>query len=635
MIEKKDIRTTLFSIPVEGAGEALNRLRSEGPVGIVPKVAIVSLLKALERSGYPKSSYDFYDMDMLYPADDEIYEYLNSFRPHIVGLSAVVSTSYSQVKRVVRIIKEVLPGSWIVVGGNLSASAETVLRNTAVDLVVCGDGELALVALVNLMLQEPRKGDIETNHKLAKIPGVAFLENGELRLNGYGIPLPEKDLVYPDYELLAIGLKGKQEQLANYFRPALGAGLFHLDPRAYEPSRRPMMAGLFTSKGCTTKCTFCQRGTKGYRIMSVKALENHIIELKTKFNVGFIKILDESFGSNKNQAYQIAEVLHKHDMLWFGLARCKSMNDDDIAFYKSRGCSAMQFGIESGSQKMLDVMEKKFNVEDIYSRLESTNRHGIYSPLSILTGMPGETEETARETGQFLGKLAAMRGAHPEVIGYDLFYAMPFQGSPLWEYGQQIGAIPDDSDTVGSDKFLMDYSYCTFYKRYYINLNGAPAREVVFWEYIIRMEASRSYRNQLEKFKSQDNDNAVVNVHEASKERAKYQKTINPRHGLKYTAIRFTWATYLVDNFIIGNPTIDRLPRAIIYPLVKNLLYIEYLIQRMYKSNRRFAIYTAHSRNRTDPEKITSLRKVVQSGRLSAENQTSLDRIRISLNAGL
>ena len=103
----KNIKVSLCSVPVEGWGVRLDRKRSEGSLGIMPKVAIVSLVDAMKKAGFPKSSYDFYDIDMLYPSDNDIEEYFIKNKADVVGLSAVVSTSYMQVKRLAKIIKKV------------------------------------------------------------------------------------------------------------------------------------------------------------------------------------------------------------------------------------------------------------------------------------------------------------------------------------------------------------------------------------------------------------------------------------------------------------------------------------------------------------------------------------------------
>ena len=142
------MKISLCSVPVEGVGVKLDRGRSEGSLGIVPKVAIVSLVDSMKRAGYSKLSYDYYDIDMLYPNDDEIGIYFSRYKPNVVGLSAVVSTSYSQVARIASIIRQKVPDAWIVMGGNLAACSEAILVHTEVDLTVVGDGEVAWVEIL-------------------------------------------------------------------------------------------------------------------------------------------------------------------------------------------------------------------------------------------------------------------------------------------------------------------------------------------------------------------------------------------------------------------------------------------------------------------------------------------------------
>ena len=92
------------SVPVESPGATLLRKRSESCNPIMPKIAITSLLDWAEKNGF--SSCKFYDIDMLYPSDADIEKYFRENKADVVGLSAVVSTSYLQVKRLTRIIKK-------------------------------------------------------------------------------------------------------------------------------------------------------------------------------------------------------------------------------------------------------------------------------------------------------------------------------------------------------------------------------------------------------------------------------------------------------------------------------------------------------------------------------------------------
>lgn len=652
MKTKETIKVLLCTMPVEGAGQVLNRKRSDGPVGIVPKVAIVGLIKEMQKNGFPASSYDFYDIDMLYPDDAELEEFLQSCKPDVIGLSAPVSTSYAQVKRVSSMARAIFPDVWIVMGGHLSASAELILNKTEVDLVICGDGEIAWIETLEHILKFPDRNCFKIKDKFIEINGVAFLDNnGAIKLNGFGIPLKGEDISYPDYDILKLGVKNDPSLIWNYFRPGLSAGLFNFDERANDEGRGMYMASLFTSKGCTNRCTFCQRGTKSFRVMSLEKLEDHIIYLKENFDVGFIKILDESFGTNKKHAYKVADIMDKHGMLWFALGRCKSMDEEDIAYYKSKGCSAIQFGIESGSQRMLDLMEKRFKVEDVLATLTSCIKNGVYSPVSILLGMPGEDESTALETGRFLGLVAAAMGVHPQVINFDLFYAMPNQGSPLWEYGQINGVLPDDSDLDGSDSFMQKYSYITFYKRYYINLNGAATKELLFWEYLVRLEASRVFmqRNKsvvqkvgggvMEEFyKEHGTYKRGGGITEIYNEKNKKNKAINPRMSLRYKSVKFITISYIIDKYFVENSFINRVPRFIVYPLIKNLLYLEFLVQRMYRQNREFTIFQKNKKiNRIKLEcgKVESLRDIVIKNEKPVDQMTTIERTRHRLNVGV
>ena len=120
------MNVVLCSVPVESPGAKLRRKRSEGPNPILPKSAITQLNDWAVKNEFPPCK--FYDIDMLYPSDEEIEKYFRENNADVVGLSAVVSTSYMQVKRLARIIKKVNSNTVIVCGGYLTAAANTVLR---------------------------------------------------------------------------------------------------------------------------------------------------------------------------------------------------------------------------------------------------------------------------------------------------------------------------------------------------------------------------------------------------------------------------------------------------------------------------------------------------------------------------
>ena len=599
------MKALLCSTPVEGANSELDRERWEGPLGVVPQIAIISLINWMKLNGYTKDNYDFYDIYLLYPTDSEIKDYIKQYKPDVVGLSAVVSTSYSQVKRISKIIKDINPNIWVVVGGYITASSDTILRKCDVDLCFIGDGEIAWVKFLNYV---EKYGYNFIYEELEKIKGVSYLNNNNLCLTGYGDKIPNDQIPFPDYDILAQGMKNKPDGVEYYFREAKYSGWFHLDPRKNDKHRKPMVAGTNVSKGCVAKCTFCQRASKGYRTQSLENFKSHLIELKDKWNVGFVQILDENFGSDKKHSRDVAIILKELDLLWIATGiRCKSVNYDDLKFYKEHNCSALKFGVESGSDKILSIMEKKFNIDDVYNAIHACIKLNLYSPIALMLGMPGETEDTAKETGQFIGTVASMLNAHPKVIGYDLFYALPLPGTPLYEYGQFVGVIPDEPE--GEDTYLTKISNAGIYKRYYINLNGAHIKEVLWWEWAAKLEASRTYHSKTKNKKHIDNSALYVQEN-------KIATVVNPRLNLKYSSLKFTYFTRIFDDYIDGNKYVDMIPRVILYPFLKNMLYLEYLIQNIFASNRKNNMFNMMRVKRFDYyiDKVDqlSLRKVLK-----------------------
>ena len=144
------MKILLATVPVEPTFQKESPIsRSEGIFGILPKIAIVSLVHWMEKHGYSSDMYDYYDIDMTLPSDEEFIEYLKEYQPTIVGLSAVVSTSYKFTKEISLLVKKELPETIIMVGGNLAASAEILIKQTGVDFCVLGEGETILLNFMN------------------------------------------------------------------------------------------------------------------------------------------------------------------------------------------------------------------------------------------------------------------------------------------------------------------------------------------------------------------------------------------------------------------------------------------------------------------------------------------------------
>ena len=650
------MEVVLCSVPVEAPGDKLRRKRSEGTLPIMPKIAITSLNNWAVKNGFPACK--FYDIDMLYPSDNDIEEYFIKNKADVVGLSAVVSTSYMQVKRLAKIIKKVNKKTLIVCGGYLTASANTILHKTEIDACVVGDGEVAWVGILKFMKEhlKYKKSKIDIDEFL-KIKGIAVLDDSKnLKFSGYGQRLQSCDMTFPSFKYLKTGLQDNVEALQNYFKPFYNAEMLVMDDRAFEKGRRPMTASILLTKGCVAKCTFCQRGSKGYTVYDLDKLEAHLKDLRDNYNVGFLTVDDENFGSVKKFCYQAAELLHKYDMLWFaGGVRCTSVTKEDLLHYKNNGCISIKFGIESGDQTMLDIMEKKFTVHDIKKALYTCIDIGLYTSFQgFMLGMPGETLETCRQSGKFMGELAAKIRVPVDLLygNQDLLYTIPLVGTPMYEYGKQLGLIGQTIDD--EEKFLELTSNVGAYKRYFINLNGAPMSEVVFWDMLVFLEATRTYEKLMKNKK----------VDEKMKQKFIHQlrvKGINPQvrskqkkiqvMGASETKLDISFSQYFVTNFlrqhILFNKIVAKLPRFLVDPIVRYAVYFEYLIQKhLFKDSHNLHTVTNAKVNksiRISPEELDlsnttqkdrSLRTIVAKRIKKIDSENEMENLAAMLTRG-
>ena len=518
-----------------------------------------------------------------------------------------------------------------------------------------GNGEIAWVGLLDYYKKhlEVNKNVLDIE-KLLQIKGIAIIDEDELKFSGYGDTLPGCEMNFPDFEYLKSGLLDQETDVDNYFREFKDNEIFSMDSRSYEKNRKPNMVNMFTSKGCVAKCTFCQRGSKGYMVYDLDKLDKYLKHLVEDHNVGFIYIDDENFASNKKYTYQIAELFHKYNLLWFAAGvRCTSVVEADIIHYKKNGCCALKFGIESGSQTMLDIMEKKFTVEDIKKAVFTCYDNGLYSPaVGYMVGMPGESLKTAMESGKMMGEISAHIGVEPKIKmgAIDPYYAIPLVGTPLFEYGKQLGLIGRSVDE--EEEYLMMVSQVEAYKRYYMNFNGAPMSEVVFWDILIFLEATRTYVKLTEDKKittewSHKFSEAmrVRNQNPNVKRKEKIVQVMGDSGGKIDVSFNNYFVTNFVKEHIMYNKTIAKLPRWMVYPIVRYGIYFEFLLQKHFLKDKHVLHNTTNAKvnssirikdEEVDPLKTTqrdrSLRTIVAK-RVSA-NITEKEKILSSLTAG-
>ena len=576
----------------------------------VMSVGILRILSWIEKNGY---SGDIYDINNLRPSDEVLIKNFKRTKPTVVGLSATLSWCYPNVKRITKILRKLFPDTWIVVGGHLTASSNVVLRKTETDICIVGDGEIPFLKLLDYFKLHPTRYQIDYTG-LHQIKGLAFIDkNNKLKVTGSSNTeqLPASKMSYPDYDKLRLGLQefgGNGELIHEYFD--------QIKTRDYDPGtevgimfgekvdKNKKIATIFTSKGCVARCTFCQRAHKGYNAYVPNDLENHVIELKEKYNVGALIVVDENFGSNKKQSYEIARIMKKHDIIWTAMMRCTSVTYEDLKFYKEHNLVEISFGIESGSQKILDIMEKKYTLENIYNAISNCKKIGIKSGHDcFLLGMPGETEKTVKETAEFRALLAFVSEKNWS-FKTQPYLVIAIPGSPLYEYCQQIGVIGKSLDE--EENYLIRTSEQNNKNILnYVNKTDSSLKEVNYWFHLFGYASKKAHLNLIIK-NNKSIKHKLLQIYKqcikAEFSNVVFEFNLRKRFYKKQKFLKkIKWYILLLTNFLLSLGVVF-LPKAVLFSIVRVYANMKFNnLHKVYKSKKGKQKYNLFVENLDDP----------------------------------
>lgn len=454
-----------------------------------PPIAPLSLMKYLRKNGV-EAEVNFYHIDALRPPYEDVVAAIRAFKPDVFGISAVVSTAYAYTKKLARDVRAMFPDSLIVVGGNLAASAEVLLRRTETDLCVLGEGEIPFLEIVR------RAGTTRIAADFKDIPGVAVIDrDGSLHNSGYAPGLPNGDIWDFDVE----DIKDKSI-IENFIYPAFDANGRPIEnwirdhARSLEPHRRGKSIGsVVVSKGCVARCTFCHRWDKGLRHIPIDRVMRDINHLVENYNVGFVKIYAETFGNDKKWLSELCERLKPLDLvLMAGGVRVNALDKDWIHRLRDVGFVRLNFGNETGSAKMLEIMEKKVSLEDNYNAIKWTVEAGLKTGVALVLGMPGETPETIDETIEYCQTVLTY-SKDQDVSWMSTNYAQALPGTPLYEFARATGRIAPGID--GEEAYLIEISNQNAYDALdSINFTDFPLLTCMAWRPLVGIETRYHYQ---------------------------------------------------------------------------------------------------------------------------------------------
>ena len=308
------------------------------------------------------------------------------------------------------------------------------LAKDGIDFIVQREPEFIIKDLLSALK--------ENNDSYKQVNGIGYKEGDAIIINDpYPFIKNLDDLPIPDRSLLV--------QDIDYFNPIV---------------KRMPFTTMFTSRGCPGRCTYCTSPPFYGTTYRARSAENVIEELDIISKSGYKEIFfrDEMFTTDKQRVIDICEgILSKNlDLTWIASTRVGAVDKDLMKLMKSAGCHMLRYGVESGVQEILNTVKKGIKVEQTIKDFELTHKYKLDTHAHCMLGMPGETEETIKQTLKFVKKI------DPTIITFGI--CTPYPGTKLFE--QVLEKYPDVGD--GSNCDLEKLHTNSFYNEVYTDLSN-------------------------------------------------------------------------------------------------------------------------------------------------------------------
>lgn len=387
--------------------------------------------------------------DTTFSSKSDLKKYLLNEKPDCIAIYVNLMTKLN-VLELITFIKSnnSTKDARIVLGGpEVRYNAKDLLEHGA-DYVVIGEGEESTLELV-LRLQQ--KADLH----LEDIDGIGYKDkDGNIVFN------PERKLIsdvnklpFPNRD--GIDIKKYQD--------------------AWKKYHGQNAISVSTMRGCPYTCRWCSRAVYGltYRRRSPGKVTQELNEIKAKYNPDTIWFVDDVFTISHKWLTEFNEEMKKNNLKikYECITRADRMNEEVIKLMKDSGCFRVWIGAESGSQRIIDAMDRRVKVEQVREMIRLVRKYGIEAGTFIMLGYPGETEKDIEETIHHLKK------SNPD--HFTITVAYPIKGTEFFEEIEtnQIGAFDWESNTDRDRDFIRTYP-----KKYYDFAVRRVVNEVKFFQ---------------------------------------------------------------------------------------------------------------------------------------------------------
>lgn len=336
----------------------------------------------------------------------EVEGLLRRERPAILGISVFTHNRFESL-RLAALAKKVDPACLTVFGGpHATHDFQAILAgHREVDAVVLGEGEETFLDLARAVARGDRG--------LAGIAGLACRQGTGVR---HSTRRPVADL------------------------DALPMPMLHMDD-AWGCDVRRQLEFIITSRGCPAACRFCSSPRfwgKSLRFRSPRGMVDEIRTIRDRYGLIYFSLRDDTFTARKDRVIAFCRLLleEKVHILWNCQSRVNAVDEEMLLWMRRAGCECIQYGVESGSEKVLSFLGKGIAPEQVRRAARATRRAGMHLSVYLITGVPGETDEDLQATLALVREILPHDG-HVAPLAY-------YPGTALFEEAVRGGKVRAD-----------------------------------------------------------------------------------------------------------------------------------------------------------------------------------------------
>jgi radical SAM superfamily enzyme YgiQ (UPF0313 family) len=308
------------------------------------------------------------DLSLYEMTVQELQKKIADIGPDIVGLTSMTH-NYPNAVKVAEVVKMWNPEALVVLGGVHATFMHTEILRTVpdVDVVVRYEGENTMRELVDV---------VDKGGNLSVVKGITY------RIDDRPVSTPSReriedldDLPYPAYHLL-------DPPVEEYIQ-------------TYGVRNFPVL----TTRGCPFECVFCSTAAlhgRKYRTRSISRVVDELEYVIDKYEVTSVSFVDDNFTMQKDRVFELCREMHTRNLSlnWGCSTRVDLVSEELLRTMKEAGCHDIFFGIESASQRVLNVIQKSFSVQQAKDVVKLAEKIGIRTHCSFILGLPSESPES-------------------------------------------------------------------------------------------------------------------------------------------------------------------------------------------------------------------------------------------------